>query len=107
MFQLITDPGFWASLFSVTLIQVALGADNLIIVTIIANKLPESERDKAVRWGLILAMLFRVAPAGDRQLGAHLRHHHAIRIGHDPAGAHPSAPRSAASRCCWPAAAWC
>ena len=29
MIQLVTDPGFWAALFAVTLIQVALGADNL------------------------------------------------------------------------------
>ncbi len=54
------DPGFWLALFSVTLVQIALGADNLIIITIIANKLPGNERDKAVRWGLILAMLFRI-----------------------------------------------
>jgi predicted tellurium resistance membrane protein TerC len=54
-------PSFWAALFSVTLIQLALGADNLIIITIIANKLPGAERAKAIRVGLILAMLFRIA----------------------------------------------
>ena len=54
------DPTFWLALFSVTLVQIALGADNLIIITIIAGKLPGSERDKAIRWGLILAMLFRI-----------------------------------------------
>ena len=37
------EPTFWLSLFSVTLIQIALGADNLIIITIIANKLDKSE----------------------------------------------------------------
>ncbi|MCA9100986.1 MAG: TerC family protein [Planctomycetales bacterium] len=61
MIAMLMDPGFWLSLLSVTLIQVALGADNLIIITIIAGKLPASERDRAVRWGLILAMLFRIA----------------------------------------------
>jgi len=60
MTQLLLDPAAWASLFGITLIQIALGADNLIIITIIANKLPGSERTKAIRWGLILAMAFRV-----------------------------------------------
>lgn len=58
--ELLLDPGFWLALFSVTLLQVALGADNLIIITIIAGKLPKGERTKAVYWGLILAMLFRL-----------------------------------------------
>lgn len=61
MLELVTDPAFWASLFGVTVIQAALGADNLIIITIIANKLPREERKKAVQGGLLLAMLFRIA----------------------------------------------
>lgn len=61
MTALLLDPAAWASLFGITLIQIALGADNLIIITIIANKLPGKERTKAIRWGLVLAMLFRVA----------------------------------------------
>jgi len=54
------EPTFWLSLFSVTLIQIALGADNLIIITIIANKLPEAERKKAINLGLVLAAVFRI-----------------------------------------------
>ena len=50
----------WIALFSVTLVQIALGADNLIIITIIANKLPGPQRKKAIYWGLILAMAFRI-----------------------------------------------
>ncbi|NIP58242.1 MAG: hypothetical protein GWM92_08245 [Gemmatimonadetes bacterium] len=61
MTALLLDPAAWASLFGITLIQIALGADNLIIITIIANKLPGKERTKAIRWGLVLAMLFRIA----------------------------------------------
>jgi predicted tellurium resistance membrane protein TerC len=60
MLDLLLDPGFWAALFSVTLVQIALGADNLIIITILANKLPLDQQKKAVRWGLILAMVFRI-----------------------------------------------
>lgn len=60
MVDLLLDPGFWVALFSVTLVQIALGADNLIIITILAGKLPADEQTRAVRWGLILAMLFRL-----------------------------------------------
>jgi len=60
MLDLLLDPGFWAALFSVTLVQIALGADNLIIITILANKLPLDQQKRAVRWGLILAMVFRI-----------------------------------------------
>jgi predicted tellurium resistance membrane protein TerC len=60
MLSLLSDPGFWAALFSVTLIQIALGADNLIIITILANKLPPKRQGLAVQLGLILAMLFRI-----------------------------------------------
>lgn len=60
MFHILLEPIFWVNLFSVTLIQIALGADNLIIITIMANKLPRHQRKKAVNWGLILAMIFRI-----------------------------------------------
>lgn len=55
------EPSFWVGLFSVSLIQMALGADNLIIITIIANKLPVAERPKAIKLGLVLAMALRIA----------------------------------------------
>lgn len=60
MLHLLLDPGFWLALLSVTVIQIALGADNLIVITILAKKLPLGQQKKAVRWGLILAMLFRI-----------------------------------------------
>ncbi len=60
MFDLLFESVFWLNLFSVTLIQIALGADNLIIITILANKLPVSQRKKAVNLGLLLAMVFRI-----------------------------------------------
>jgi predicted tellurium resistance membrane protein TerC len=60
MFDILFESVFWLNLFSVTLIQVALGADNLIIITILANKLPPAQRKKAVNFGLLLAMLFRI-----------------------------------------------
>jgi predicted tellurium resistance membrane protein TerC len=64
MLEPLLAPGFWVALFSVTLVQVALGADNLIIITILANKLPPVQQKKAVRWGLLLAMIFRIILLG-------------------------------------------
>jgi predicted tellurium resistance membrane protein TerC len=61
MVETLASPAFWAALLSVTLIQVALGADNLIIITILAGKLPPAQRPRAVRLGLLLAMVFRIA----------------------------------------------
>ena len=60
MLDLLLAPGLWAALFSVTLVQIALGADNLIIITILAGKLPVDQQAKAVRWGLVMAMIFRL-----------------------------------------------
>jgi predicted tellurium resistance membrane protein TerC len=60
MFEILFDSVFWINLLSVTLIQIALGADNLIIITILANKLPADQQQKAINLGLILAMLFRI-----------------------------------------------
>lgn len=60
MFDLLFESVFWINLFSVTLIQIALGADNLIIITILANKLPVAQRKMAVNIGLLLAMVFRI-----------------------------------------------
>ncbi len=60
MFALFTESVFWLNLFSVTLIQIALGADNLIIITILANNLPAAQRKKAIYYGMLLAMFFRI-----------------------------------------------
>lgn len=60
MLDLLLDPGFWAALLSVTLVQIALGADNLIIITILAGKLPFDQQTRAIRWGLVMAMAFRL-----------------------------------------------
>jgi len=64
MLQLFADPAFWAALFSVTFIQMALGADNLIIITILANKLPPHRQGLAIQLGLVLAMVFRIILLG-------------------------------------------
>ena len=58
--EFLIDPSFWTALVGVTLIQLALGADNLIIISILANKLEEGPRAKAIHLGLLLAAAFRI-----------------------------------------------
>lgn len=50
----------WMSLLTLTFLEIVLGIDNIIFITISANKLPEEERPKATNIGLLLAMVLRI-----------------------------------------------
>ncbi len=50
----------WMSLLTLTFLEIVLGIDNIIFVSIVANKLPKGDRGRARRYGLLLAMLFRL-----------------------------------------------
>ncbi len=50
----------WGALVTLTFLEIVLGIDNIIFISIAANKLPESEQKKATNIGLLLAMLLRV-----------------------------------------------
>jgi len=52
--------GVWISLLTLTFLEIVLGVDNIIFITIAANKLPEGQQAAARNIGLILAMAFRV-----------------------------------------------
>ena len=58
--QWITDPTIWASLATLTALEIVLGIDNVIFVSIVSNKLPEHQRATARRIGLALALVLRV-----------------------------------------------
>src|SRR5690349_19225342 len=55
-----SDPSIWISLLTLTFLEIVLGVDNIIFISIVSNKLPESSQGKARRIGLLLAMIFRV-----------------------------------------------
>ncbi len=55
------DPEIWVSLLTLTFLEIVLGVDNIIFISIASNRLPEAEQPKARNIGLILAMVFRVA----------------------------------------------
>ncbi|MFT4074679.1 MAG: TerC family protein [Asticcacaulis sp.] len=58
---LATDPAAWAALLTLVVMEVVLGIDNLIFISILTNKLPESMRARARAVGLSGALLMRIA----------------------------------------------
>lgn len=57
---LITTDGL-ISLFTLTLMEIILGIDNIIFISIVAGKLPEDQQGRARSLGLLLALFFRIA----------------------------------------------
>ena len=58
---LLSDPAAWAALFTLIVLEVVLGIDNLVFIAILSNKLPPEQQQKARRIGLILALVMRIA----------------------------------------------
>jgi predicted tellurium resistance membrane protein TerC len=57
----ITDPSLWIAFLTLTSLEIVLGIDNIVFITILAGKLPEADRARARTIGLSLAMLIRIA----------------------------------------------
>jgi CBS domain containing-hemolysin-like protein len=55
------DPTAWVGLFTLVILEIVLGIDNLIFIAILADKLPAHQRDRARVIGLSLALLMRLA----------------------------------------------
>jgi len=56
----ITNPEAWIALLTLTALEIVLGIDNIVFISILAGKLPEDQQDKGRRIGLILAMGMRI-----------------------------------------------
>jgi len=57
----ITDPQAWAGFATLTVLEIVLGIDNVIFISILASKLPREQQSKARYIGLALAMIMRIA----------------------------------------------
>ena len=55
------DPHAWLALATLTALEIVLGVDNIIFITVLCGRLPENQRAKARTIGLMLAMLTRLA----------------------------------------------
>jgi len=60
MFDIFLDPAVWASLATLTLMEIVLGIDNVVFISVIVSKLPEPLASRARQLGLALALVFRV-----------------------------------------------
>ena len=57
----LSDPQAWIALVTLTALEIVLGIDNVVFISILAGKLPADQQEKARRVGLSLAMLMRIA----------------------------------------------
>lgn len=56
----LTHPEAWAALITLTSMEIVLGIDNIIFLTLLAGRLPKEQRDRARTLGLVFAMLTRI-----------------------------------------------
>jgi predicted tellurium resistance membrane protein TerC len=58
--EILTDPQAWIAFLTLTVLEIVLGIDNIVFISIVSSKLPEAQRDKARKIGLALAMVMRI-----------------------------------------------
>ena len=58
--ELLTDPQMWVALATLTLLELVLGIDNIIFISILVSKLPKAQQEMARRVGLFMAMFMRI-----------------------------------------------
>jgi predicted tellurium resistance membrane protein TerC len=60
LLTILSDPEMWIAFFTLTALELVLGIDNIIFISILVDKLPPARRETARRIGLFLAMFMRV-----------------------------------------------
>ena len=60
MFDLLLDPSTWIVFATLTVMEVVLGVDNVIFISVLVSKLPKEQADRARTIGLSLALIFRI-----------------------------------------------
>ena len=58
--EILTNPDAWIALLTLTFLEIILGIDNIVFLSIVSGKLREEDQPKARRIGLLLAMAFRI-----------------------------------------------
>ncbi|XDD48276.1 TerC family protein [Leptospira sp. WS39.C2] len=58
--ELLSDPSLWLALFTLTALEIVLGIDNIIFISILSSRLPKTKQKKARQIGLVLAMGTRI-----------------------------------------------
>jgi predicted tellurium resistance membrane protein TerC len=60
MIELLTSPEAWAALLTLTALEIVLGIDNVIFISVIVARIPEAQAKRARQIGLALALVFRI-----------------------------------------------
>ena len=60
MMELLTSPEAWAALLTLTALEIVLGIDNVIFLSVIVSRIPERQAKQARQIGLALALVFRI-----------------------------------------------
>jgi predicted tellurium resistance membrane protein TerC len=60
MLHLLSDPNAWAALFTLTAMEIILGIDNIVFISVLTSKLGKAEARRARAIGLALALVFRL-----------------------------------------------
>jgi len=58
--ELMSDPAVWAAFLTLTVMEIVLGIDNIVFISVLVSRLPKEQADKARRLGLALALIFRI-----------------------------------------------
>jgi len=58
--EMLSDPAVWASFLTLVVLEIVLGVDNVIFISIVANRLPPEQRGRAMRIGLSGALVLRI-----------------------------------------------
>lgn len=56
----VSDPEIWIALITLTALEIVLGVDNIVFISILAGKLPRDQQPRARQWGLAAAMFTRI-----------------------------------------------
>ena len=60
MIELLTSPEAWAALLTLTALEIVLGIDNVIFLSVIVSRIPPPQAKRARQIGLLLALVFRI-----------------------------------------------
>lgn len=60
MLELLYDPNVWAAFATLTVMEIVLGIDNIVFISVLVSRLPREQADRARRLGLALALIFRI-----------------------------------------------
>lgn len=61
MLELLSDPHSWVALGTLTVLEIVLGIDNIVFISVLVSRLPKDMAERARKLGLMLALLFRIA----------------------------------------------